>query len=194
MEKSKSINNRGFMLVETILVSLTVSAVLIYMYIQFSSLSDSYRAIGQYNTVEGLYRADVVKHFLMLNTTKKLPNDTTQQDPLYASLGNGKKIVTCTGGGCNCTAIPPTLNRKSHRITYFCDLAKLMELKYVILAPGPANYASIRSSIVATGSNVNPALRDYMKILTPGQDGYYRIIIEYNDGSFASLLYKPWEQ
>lgn len=194
MKKSVSLSNQGFMLIETILVSLTVTGILIYMYVQFSTINDSYRSLSRYNTVEGLYKADVVKQFLLVNTSKKQPQNTSLADPLYDSLGNGRKIATCNNVSCECTynattriGIPTTANRNPNKVAYFCEMVKLLELKYVILAPSSADYNTIKSSV----TDINPAVEDFMKVLKPGATDFYRIIIEYNDGSFASLLYEP---
>ena len=55
-------NEKGFMLAETLLVTAFVAGVLIYLYIQFTSLSGNYSDAYNYNTVEDLYAlADVVE-------------------------------------------------------------------------------------------------------------------------------------
>ena len=48
-------NSNGFMLAETLIVTIFVAGVLIFLFIQFSSLSKSYEESYIYNTVEGLY-------------------------------------------------------------------------------------------------------------------------------------------
>lgn len=60
-------NDRGFMLIETLLVGLFVASTLIYLYIQFSNLSRSYSDSFKYNTVEGLYALRDIREYLVLN-------------------------------------------------------------------------------------------------------------------------------
>ncbi len=60
-------NNRGFMLVETLIVGLFVATTLIYLYIQFSNLNRSYSDSFKYNTVEGLYALKDVREYIVLN-------------------------------------------------------------------------------------------------------------------------------
>lgn len=51
----KNLNNNGFMLAETLIVTTFVAGVLIFIYIQFSNLSRSYNASYSYNKVQDLY-------------------------------------------------------------------------------------------------------------------------------------------
>lgn len=60
----KKINNSGFMLAETLIVTVFVSGILIYLYIQFSNLNKSYEDSYIYNTVETLYALDDIKIYI----------------------------------------------------------------------------------------------------------------------------------
>lgn len=54
-------NNRGFMLAETLLVTAFVASILIYLFIQFTTLNSNYSDSYNYNTVEDLYAlSDIV--------------------------------------------------------------------------------------------------------------------------------------
>lgn len=63
----KKNNEKGFMLIETLLVSIFVASTLIYLYIQFSNLNKNYNNSFTYNTVEGMYALEDVKEYLNLN-------------------------------------------------------------------------------------------------------------------------------
>lgn len=63
----KKNNEKGFMLIETLLVSLFVGGTLIYLYVQFSNLNRSYNDSFSYNTVGSLYSLVDVKDFLYVN-------------------------------------------------------------------------------------------------------------------------------
>lgn len=60
----KKINDDGFMLVETLIVTIFVAGVLIFLYLQFSNLNKSYDESYQYNTVEGLYALEDIKSYI----------------------------------------------------------------------------------------------------------------------------------
>lgn len=58
-------NKRGFILVETLLVTMFVAGALIFVYIQFSKLNKSYDDSYKYNTVEGLYALEDIKNYIL---------------------------------------------------------------------------------------------------------------------------------
>ena len=72
----KKNNNRGFMLVETLVVTTFVAGVLIFLFVQFSKLSKAYEESYIYNTVEGLYALKDVKDFIMLDSTTITETDS----------------------------------------------------------------------------------------------------------------------
>lgn len=57
-------NNNGFMLAETLIVTVFVAGVLIYLYMQFTNLSNAYDESYIYNSVEGLYALEDVKEYI----------------------------------------------------------------------------------------------------------------------------------
>ena len=61
----KKSNNRGFMLIETLIVSLFVATTLIYLYVQFINLNSAYTTSFTYNTVDGLYALDDIRDYLL---------------------------------------------------------------------------------------------------------------------------------
>jgi len=60
----KNINNKGFMLVETLIVTTFVAGVLIFLFIQFNNLSKAYDDSYVYNTPEGLYALEDIKKYV----------------------------------------------------------------------------------------------------------------------------------
>ena len=64
----KKKNNKGFMLAETLIVTTFVAGVLIFLFIQFSSLSSSYNEYYNYNTTENMYALEDIKDYIMSDT------------------------------------------------------------------------------------------------------------------------------
>jgi len=64
----KKKNNKGYMLVETLLVTVFVAGVLIFLFMQFSKLSNAYDETYSYNTTEGLYALEDVRKFITTDT------------------------------------------------------------------------------------------------------------------------------
>lgn len=60
----KKKNDKGFTLIETLVVTIFVAGILIFLYIQFSKLSNMYQKSYTYNTVEGLYALEDVKNLI----------------------------------------------------------------------------------------------------------------------------------
>lgn len=60
----KNINEKGFMLVETLIVTTFVAGILIFLYIQFTNLNKSYEDSYTYNTSEGLYALEDIKRYI----------------------------------------------------------------------------------------------------------------------------------
>lgn len=61
----KKNNNYGFMLVETLVVSVFVATTLTYLYVKFTNLNASYSLSFSYNTVEDLYALDDIRTYLL---------------------------------------------------------------------------------------------------------------------------------
>ena len=57
-------NCGGFMLAETLIVTTFVAGVLIFLFVQFSTLNNSYDESYVYNTVEGLYATDDIIDYI----------------------------------------------------------------------------------------------------------------------------------
>ena len=47
MKKNVQLDKRGFLLVETLLVSLTIASILLYMYVQYSEITNSYKRLNR---------------------------------------------------------------------------------------------------------------------------------------------------
>ena len=62
MKKNKS---SGFMLAETLVVTIFVAGVLIFLFMQFSKLNNSYNEYYIYNTTESLFALDDVKKYII---------------------------------------------------------------------------------------------------------------------------------
>ena len=61
----KKNQNKGFMLIETLLVSTFVLGVLTYLFVQFSALKRSYADDFKYDTVPGLYAIKNINQYIM---------------------------------------------------------------------------------------------------------------------------------
>lgn len=74
----------GFMLIETLLVTIFVSGALIFIYFQFTKLNKLYDDSYKYNTVEALYSLEDVKNYIL--------SDSQTIQYIDSNVGNLKYI------------------------------------------------------------------------------------------------------
>ena len=89
----KKRDNKGFMLAETLIVTVFVAGVLIFLYIQFSNLSNSYDQSFQYNTVEGLYALEDVKKYIETDSSIKKYINSNIDSLGYIDITNCDKFT-----------------------------------------------------------------------------------------------------
>ena len=76
----------GFMLAEVLIVSTLLIGVMVFMYTQIRTLTLNYTRSFNYNTVDGLYGARVIKDFLMNENTYKNVQKNKIGDTLFIFL------------------------------------------------------------------------------------------------------------
>ncbi len=94
MKKNVQLDKKGFLLVETLLVSLTIASILLYMYVQYSEITDSYKRLNRYNSVENLYRTEKIKQIILVNATdgffNELDSKGVLKDPAIINMNELK--------------------------------------------------------------------------------------------------------
>lgn len=168
----KKNDNKGFLLTELLVTATLVSTVLIFLYTQFYTIKKSYDTSFKYNTVNGLYALDNVKDFLVENDIYILTqglNTTSYIDLIENNL-------------------QPTNQ------TYFNTLIDGLNIKYLIFTKQNIEdlINQINSETALTSENYEyEDLKKFIKRIDfDNQDtnDNYRIIAEFNDGTFASIL------
>ena len=87
----KKLNNKGFLLVETIVVATFTLTVLIALFLQFKNLLASYNSSYNYNTVEGIYNLNNVKDYISQyqNSANPINKQLDASSKPYLVLYNG---------------------------------------------------------------------------------------------------------
>ncbi len=57
-------NKKGFTLVETLIVSTVVAGILVYLFLQFSTVKRNFNTSFRYNTVNGLYALEDISEYI----------------------------------------------------------------------------------------------------------------------------------
>lgn len=156
----KKFSNKGFVLVEVLIVTTFVSGILIFLFVQFSNLSKIYNDSYKYNTVEGLYSLDNIK--------KHIEMDEFFYDKL-------EELVT-TNNYLDITDCSLFSDQK-----YCLLLFELENINYIYIVNNYFNKNIFYDSSESTKNFIN-------KISGTGEEKY-RIVAKFNDFTFATIRF-----
>lgn len=167
----KKNHNKGFTLVETLVVAVFVTGVLIYMFIQFTAIQTSYQDSFTYNTVPGLYSASNINSYLIENEAEIIQSTLLKQIETSAD-----KHVNLT----NCS-FASTINSQN-----FCkELVNRLKIKNLILTK--SNLTDLRTYLKSNHPFDASLERFINRMDAANIDNQYRIIIQYQDNTCASI-------
>lgn len=152
-------NNKGFMLVEALVMSMVVIGTLTFMYIQFQNISRSYEKSFNYNTITDLYITNEVKNYLINNNLLD-----TYKDKVTGSSAKYIMINDITDSS-------------------FTELVKEGKIKTIILTD--ESLSGLKGKKTNTLSEKFNDFINYLKV--DKEEGKYRLLIEFSDDTFASL-------
>lgn len=154
----KKINNKGFMLAETLIVTTFVAGILIFLFIQFTNLGKSYDDSYIYNTPEGLYALEDMKEYI--NTDSDLL--------LYIEENIGtKKYIDLT----DCSLFK---NKE-----YCTNLIKIENIDKIFITTNDFD----KESITGYNEDFNTFIN---KIIGEGSEKY-RLVASFKNSMFATL-------
>lgn len=170
----KKLNNKGFLLVETIVVATFTLTVLIALFLQFKNLLVSYNGSYNYNTVEGIYNLNAVKDYVM--------QYQSSENPLNKQLksSNVPFLVLYKDGSCNTELEMAGLN--------YCDeLMRQGNFKTVIFSS--SDPTKLKDYLKSTeNGNISEEMKNLIKRLEKVSD-QNRLVAEYNNGTLATIVY-----
>ena len=162
----KKMNNRGFLLVESLVVTTFVLTVLVFLFVQFKNLFNSYENSYDYNTVEGIYNLNTFKNYLT--------------SPDVSVSRNGNYTVIFEGTSCS--------NVNSFNNDVCNNLGKAMNLKTLIYLD-ESKLDSLKDSLKDSGDSVfTSSYKDFLSRLKE-QSNDIRLIGQFNDGTYATITY-----
>lgn len=156
----KKIDNKGFMLAETLIVTTFVAGVLIFLFIQFSTLNSSYNEYFVYNPTESLYSLNQVKNYIKTDT---LLMDSIQDN---IDSNNYLEISDCSLAG---------------NTDYCLKLFELIEVNKIYVLYNSSSYNSLNISDVGVNKFLN-------KISNTGSENY-RLVASFDNGTFATVRF-----
>lgn len=176
-------NNKGFVLVETLLVSVFVLTTLIFLFVQFRSIRQSYERSFKYDTVTGMYAASNFSTYIKENS--------------YGTLVEALKSECDGQTGCikkyylDLSTCPAQLLDEP---TYCSRLKEVLNIEHVYFTDEDLSfllsYLDSDAYLNATREEVdiNRETRNYIKTIKYDKDvNRYRLIMEFKDGTYSSI-------
>lgn len=157
---------KGYMLVETLIVSVTVTSILIYLYSQFTNVQTFYNEVYKYNNVNELYLTGTIKNLIISNE----PN-------IYEKIDSNNFINICNSVN-NCS----TINVNSPALK---EIISHYKVKNIILAS--ANKSDVIKEQINSKS-YSSQMKEFSKLIAD-QKKDYRIIVEFDDSGIATVLF-----
>lgn len=159
-------NNKGFMLLETLVAATFILGTLIFLFVQFSSINRSYETSFKYNTITGLYHAKEMASFLIED------GYTTIDDKLTNSTEGFIDITNCVYSSSLCKKIVQSIN--ANKILYVNE-----------------NISSLKNNLSISNYNKDIFSEGFKKFIlqlnTVEPSGKNRLIIEYKNNTYATI-------
>jgi len=181
----KKLNNRGQVLIETLVTSVMIVGVLIYLFVQLRNVNTNYSKTSHYNSINALYAADNYRTFLMGKEEHYSLKDYAENStPAYfLSNAGAKGYIDLT----SCNSAYGIVN-----VTYCQALIADLKIKQVIMTK--EDTATITAAIDAgtiADSAIDADFKTFIKAQKTDQEAdMYRIFVETTDNDFASIKLK----
>lgn len=167
----KKNNNKGFVLLETLVVSSFIITILIYLYVQFVSLKNSYDTSFRYDSIPNLYSLKQVDTFI----NKAYGYETLKSELAKSENNNYLELYK---NKCD-------LEYFSNNNSYCNKLMENLNIKTLLIINN--NLASIKTRFKEHNPYSN-GLYKYLKTIDPVlASKSYLLIAEFNDKSYAYL-------
>ena len=171
----KKTGNKGFFLIETLVVTSVVAMAMIMLYSQMATLMDGYDLRLTYNTVDGSYAATEINKYIL--------NDSSKYDEFTA--GSSAAINSYGFVAITCNSFT--------NISYCNDLFTNLSISKVIVTE--YNTANIKTKALDE-TTFSDDLKLFIKNITKVEDAPatdYRLIVAFTDGTFATVILNKGE-
>lgn len=169
----KKSSNRGFMLLETLIVSTVILGTLIFLYTQFTGIKTSYDISFKYNTIPGLYHSKQITTYF--------------EDFGYQTLSDN--LDNSNTGFINITANTSYFEIGSD-INLYKNLVKEIKAKTILFVNDDLVF--LKEYLANTNDDLSgifsEGLKDFILKTTTDSTNQYRVIIEFNDNTYATVI------
>ncbi len=187
---------KGFMLVETLVVSTLVSTVLIALYLQFNNIVKNFDRDFHYNSVDNLYAAQNIKNFILQdNNGTFYKNLKIILEQNIASNNNRflEVLTDCSGNSGNAYR-----TEACQRLT---TLTSFYQVKQIIFTREKVDFEQTDYQLLLNASRGEKASQNFATFIRRinadpepifdenyNQIYNYRIIVEFDNNEYATLI------
>ena len=164
-------NNSGFALAETLIVSTVVAGILVYLFIQFSTVKRSFNTSFKYNTVPDLYALEDVADYInnLDDTTIDSYFINTIDTNGYYTIYKDNEYIDNT-------------DQLTYMSSDFKDLLEVLDIERLIVS------RSDTTNLATT--DFKPSMVKFISRIKNNDDHQYRLIAHFNDNTFSTLEIK----
>ena len=164
----KKKNNLGFSLMETLIVSVFVTSLLVFLFVQFQKVNSSYETTFSYNTVNALYGAQSINQYIQQDGYDQLIN--TYEDNVLDG------IYYVEFSDCSSEYFVET--------AYCQQLLLSLNVEHVYFTG--SNVTNFLKNLES--HDMSEETKEFVRYInTDSTSDGYRLIVEYTDGEYATL-------
>jgi len=167
-------NNKGFSLIETLIVSTFVVSSLIYLYTQINAVKTNYDISFKYNTVVDLYSTNLIGDYLNRSGYTTIINGLSDGVFKYYNITTNTYI-------------------DSGSSEYYNDLISKINVTKVIFTTEDVtdliDYLESEEVTTEDAELIDGELIKFMKRIDNDGASLYRIITEFSDGTYATIQF-----
>ena len=161
----RKLNNKGFALVETLIVSVFVMGIFTLLYTNYYPLIGEYEKRENYDSIEAVYRTDLLKRFINSNGVK---------NNVFNGLRVGDKFYFYHNQDAFCNQL--------NNLTECKTVWENLKINSILLTNYTIN--TVKANI-KENSNINNGMKEYVNYLPDYKNNQYqyrgRIIVEYKE-------------
>ncbi len=187
MKKIKRLDDRGFVLVETIIVAVFIIGICTFVFANFLPLMADYERTNNYDQVESKYKVNEIRKMLL----REIFKDNTKRG-LLTEVTNYTRYQNYEDNTTGQTVTKNSLCKELDDENYCNALlgSSFLDVKEIIITK--FKLSSLKTD-VKDNKNFDRSLREYIDYL-PKYDkysnkynSYNRIIVMFNNGEFANI-------
>lgn len=187
---------KGFMLVETLVVSTLVSTVLIALYLQFNNIVRNYDREFRYNNVDNLYATQNIENFILQDSSGNFYKNL--KSILDQNINNNSSRFLEVLTDCSNNSGNAYRTSNCHK---FASLTNFYQVKQIIFTREKVDLLETDYQALLNKARGNKASQNFVTFIRSikvdpepifdeayNQIYNYRIIIEFENNEYATLI------